>query len=45
MTEQKQAGHSSVVQHQGGVNLQQGDTATGEVCQGSGGLEVPADYV
>ena len=38
-------GHSDVVQHQGGINLQQGDATIGEVCQGARGLEMPADYL
>ena len=37
--------HTSILQHQGGVNLQQRSAAIGEICQSARGLEMPADYV
>lgn len=45
MTEQKQAGHSSVVQHQGGGHLQQKSAPLIKYANAHEDWEVPADYV
>ena len=41
----QETSHTSILQHQGGVNLQQRSAAIGEICQSARGLEMPADYV